>query len=326
MVLLQLIVGLVASVAVSRFTGLNFFYAAAIVAIAWIMFRGGGGAPAVGTGGGLGGWLTRTFTTTFGFFERLLVGTLVFLGTIMLMARFVGVSPAKVATALGAYGAPWNWPSDFRLPFLMFVCGSFLLAGVAMLATHGRYKPALIIFGVGFVVIFGITYLPKTMATVAPTTMEDIDKTLSDAYNKGGVVGASASAVGKVSLGEITQKKGVIKKAWWAFRMWGWGEPPEKKPASSSTPVATPTPTRVAKVVQLPDCATPCIMEIAEIRDLYTDGEAVMILPPGWSRDRAIPYSGKGHLVLSGGNIPPGAWEFWSSDPSKVVMIRVFGK
>ncbi len=80
----------------------------------------------------------------------------------------------------------------------------------------------------------------------------------------------------------------------------------------------------VQSVVQLPDRATPCTMDIRKVRDIYTDGEAVYMLPPGWSRERAILYPGKGHLVIEGGNIHAGKWEFWSEDPKKVVLIRIF--
>ena len=78
------------------------------------------------------------------------------------------------------------------------------------------------------------------------------------------------------------------------------------------------------QVVQMPDCPTPCTMEIEEIRDLYTDGEAIYALPPGWPEEDKILYSGKGHVVIEGGNIRPGTWRFWSVDPAKVVGVRVF--
>lgn len=91
------------------------------------------------------------------------------------------------------------------------------------------------------------------------------------------------------------------------------------------TPPLPPAP-RVRQVVQMPDCTTPCTMDITEIRDIYTDSEPVFMLPPGWSRSKAIQYSGKGHLIVEGGDIHSGRWEFWSVDPKKVVLIRVFAK
>jgi len=92
-------------------------------------------------------------------------------------------------------------------------------------------------------------------------------------------------------------------------------------------PPAPPTQPAAPVVRQLPDCTTPCTMGIAEIRDIYTDGEPVFMLPPGWSREKAIRYSGKGHIVVEGGNIHIGKWQFWSADdPTKVVLIRVFGR
>jgi hypothetical protein len=97
--------------------------------------------------------------------------------------------------------------------------------------------------------------------------------------------------------------------------------------AAATHPPAAPTQPAAPVVRQLPDCTTPCTMGIAEIRDIYTDGEPVFMLPPGWSREKAIRYSGKGHIVVEGGNIHIGKWQFWSADdPTKVVLIRVFGR
>lgn len=93
----------------------------------------------------------------------------------------------------------------------------------------------------------------------------------------------------------------------------------------ASAPQSTPKPAK--RVVQLPDRMTPCKIWIDEIQDLYTDAEPIYALPPGWRREDAVFYSGKGHMVLSGGNIHAGDWEFWSAeDPSKEVLIRAFAK
>ncbi len=95
---------------------------------------------------------------------------------------------------------------------------------------------------------------------------------------------------------------------------------------SKTTPLSTPTiaPASVRQVVQMPDQTTPCTIDIAEIRDIYTDGEPIWILPPGWSESKKIYYSGKGHLVVQGGDIHSGVWKFWSGDTNKVVLIRIF--
>jgi len=88
-----------------------------------------------------------------------------------------------------------------------------------------------------------------------------------------------------------------------------------------------PAPAHV--VEQFPDCYTPCEIRIEKIRDLYTDGDPIYALPPGWHEDRKILYSGKGHLVVQGGNIRSGLWKFRSADekePDKAVLIRVFGR
>ena len=99
----------------------------------------------------------------------------------------------------------------------------------------------------------------------------------------------------------------------------------EATEATATAPTApAPAPEPVKQVVQMPDCPTPCTMEIEEIRDLYTDGEAIYALPPGWPEEDKILYSGKGHVVIEGGNIRPGTWRFWSVDPAKVVGVRVF--
>lgn len=97
-------------------------------------------------------------------------------------------------------------------------------------------------------------------------------------------------------------------------------------PAKTETHATLQTVKPVQELVQLPDCPTPCTIEIKKIHDLYTDGEPVYVLPPGWPEKDKILYSGHGHLVLSGGNIHSGQWKFWSTDPSKVVAIRAFEK
>jgi hypothetical protein len=87
----------------------------------------------------------------------------------------------------------------------------------------------------------------------------------------------------------------------------------------TATMIAAPVP-RVEvtrQLVQLPDCYTPCSADIAEIRDIYTDGEAIYMLPPGWLHEKAIAYSGKGHITIEGGNIRSGVWKFWAADKGR---------
>jgi len=98
----------------------------------------------------------------------------------------------------------------------------------------------------------------------------------------------------------------------------------ETVPRASGGYVAPTSVPQGRQVRQLPDCYTPCSMEISEIRDLYTDGESIKMLPPGWDRRNAITYLGRGHLIVEGGNIRSGRWEFWSADPKRVALIRVF--
>lgn len=103
----------------------------------------------------------------------------------------------------------------------------------------------------------------------------------------------------------------------------------EKAKADSLAAVQQEQQYTASVVRQLPDKYTPCSMEITEIRDLYTDGEPIWALPPEWPRSKAIYYSGKGHVVVQGGEIHKGTWEFWSANqknPKKVVMIRVIGR
>lgn len=96
--------------------------------------------------------------------------------------------------------------------------------------------------------------------------------------------------------------------------------------------VVTKPPTVVkvpSGLVYLPDQYTPCEIPImGTTQDLYTDGEPIYALPPGWSEESAIYYSGKGRLVVTGGNIRSGVWKFWSAnDPERgVVLIRVLVK
>jgi len=95
--------------------------------------------------------------------------------------------------------------------------------------------------------------------------------------------------------------------------------------AAKAYALAHPPPAAVRQVVQMPDRYTPCTFGIPRIRDLYTDGEPIWMLPVGWPESEKIYYSGKGHLKVTGGNIPGGEWKFWSAnDPNKVVLIRIF--
>ena len=94
-------------------------------------------------------------------------------------------------------------------------------------------------------------------------------------------------------------------------------------------PTVSPAPPQVRRpmtvVEQFPDCQTPCTVEVKDMRDLYSDGEPIIAIPPGWSESEAIHYSGKGRLVIEGGNIHEGRWTFKSEDPKKTVTVRVFG-
>jgi hypothetical protein len=111
---------------------------------------------------------------------------------------------------------------------------------------------------------------------------------------------------------------------------WWHGDKPadnEEKGEGSPGQAATQgTAARHNAVEQLPDRFTPCKIHIERITDLYTDGDPVWVLPARWPKKKAILYSGHGHLVIEGDDIHVGDWEFWSDDPNKVALVRVFGK
>jgi hypothetical protein len=109
-----------------------------------------------------------------------------------------------------------------------------------------------------------------------------------------------------------------------AWRL-AWGPPAPRPVRTPSTTLATTVATTVPQVVQLPDHTTPCTIDIKEIRDLYTDGYPIWALPPGWPEEKKIFYSGRGHVIVQGGDIHSGTWKFWSADTNKTaVMIRIF--
>ncbi|MEI8174684.1 MAG: hypothetical protein WCG28_01910, partial [bacterium] len=156
-------------------------------------------------------------------------------------------------------------------------------------------------------IILTIAFLVLTVQLGFPTyakTWPD-EKTISTNLDQHGFLGTGWKAVRRLANGRPVPTP-----------------PPPTNTVAGSTPLSTTPATR--QVVQLPDQATPCTIDIAEIRDIYTDGEAVYVLPPGWSPDKAISYSGKGHLVIQGGDIHSGKWKFWSADSNKIVLIRVF--
>lgn len=97
------------------------------------------------------------------------------------------------------------------------------------------------------------------------------------------------------------------------------------KPTVGTSPPTTAEP-QVQQLIQVPDKFTPCEIDIQEIHDIYTDGEPVWSLPPGWPESKKIYYPGKGHLVIRGASIHPGVWKFWSADTNKVVLVRIFKK
>lgn len=133
-----------------------------------------------GAGGGIGGFVTAVgneFRRAFGFGIELIFGGAVFLTLLMLLARATSVSPAKVWDALMNLGGPWNWPSNLALPLIMFVCGLLLIAGVAILATRGRWKPAVIMIGISFVVIFTTVHMPSTATAIAPQPIKRMPAT-----------------------------------------------------------------------------------------------------------------------------------------------------
>jgi hypothetical protein len=287
---------------------------------------------------------------------------IVWLGVMMVGTYVTGV--ANIAAFAELYSQGWRfwlW-SSFTLEFLMWVSLAFIAAGIAS-PSSGRKWPKYI-FGPTFVVIFVITHMPWTTMAIRPrpetpitvtpgaplpTGWEDTDAAVAE---RGAPV-VVGEAVGKLLLGDGRTVDRALelpeRAAGTTGRIVGgsvralWrGLFPTRPTATTRTPPSSgagtagsppvvryvPAPPPANTVQQLPDCYTPCTMEIAEIRDLYTDGEPVFMLPPGWPESRAIRYSGRGHLVLKGGTIRTGEWEFWSAtNPNRTdVLIRVFGK
>ena len=80
-------------------------------------------------------------------------------------------------------------------------------------------------------------------------------------------------------------------------------------------------------IEQMPDQYMPCTVHIGKIQDLYTDGTAIYILPPGWPLSEKIYYSGHGHLIIRGGNIHTGDWKFWvAGDSVRTGLLRIWQK
>jgi hypothetical protein len=156
---------------------------------------------------------------------------------------------------------------------------------------------------IAFIVIVGIAIMVKTGWRPSRPNVPSI--------NLMGIVTKLAVAVLLLSMGScaLSCSYMIFKKA--------------TEPSKGSTN------TNQEAVQQLPDEFTPCKFYIKGIKDLYTDAEPIYALPPDWPREKAIYYSGKGHVVVKdGGNtIKEGYWEFWSAqDPKKKVLIRIIGK
>ena len=331
---LKVLLGALVTYWVSSAFGWNFWIVAAVIGVLMLAKHFG--------------WfgMTRTSvaSTSSGVSAKMMkfvVGFTTLTFIMMVGTVIIGVSNNYAFSCFLALGPrPWLYPSGVPTDLLIWIALFFLSVVIAGLAANGRVKPAIWIFGLTLAFLFVARQMPRVAETARPkaatqmtvptiippptTRWEEADQAASEGRGIAPVVVDTAK---KAVVGDHVAKRlgGGIRGTLGDFFEALFPSSPRPTPTPAGGP---PTAQQAPPVVrQLPDQTAPCKMTIAEIRDLYTDGEPVFMLPPGWPRSKAIRYSGKGHLIVQGGNIRSGEWEFWSAnDPKKVVLIRVFGK
>jgi len=310
MTLVELVVGFVLSIVVARMLHFPLVYGIGIVALLWMMVRGGG------TGNVIGG-ITGAVRGTFGFFQRLVVGVTVFVGLMMLMDRFIGVSPFSVTQRFQVLGPmPWNWPSNIGLPMLIFVCSIFIMATIARRAANGDITRAGIIFVGSFIVIFAIMHEPRGTEAVRPkpvngpaTPLPGETQAWAD-YDKA-----------KAESGRLPTYFCIAWQDAFGPR-WPCG------PVAPKSAKSTASATAVYPTAAIP---TPRVVKIGQSKVLYrfgTDGCVTVTLRGNWSD---YPKGGKisftdlstGTVVLydepgtaTSSSLPPGDYRICKEDPS----------
>lgn len=205
---------------------LPLIYCVAIVAILWVMLKGGG------VGNAFSG-IAKAIGGTIEFLKRLAVGIPVFVAIMMLVNRMTGISPVQVTRRFQVLGPmPWNWRADIGLPILLFVCLGFLAVGASVKVAQGNWKIAAWIFGGSAITICWMLYLPKTGDAMGRTTMENADKR----FAQEGIVAPVVKGAGVLVAGqpEDLRKRGLIGSSYKRAKEYLFGETtptPESVPA-----------------------------------------------------------------------------------------------
>ncbi len=232
---------------------------------------------------------------------RTAIGMVIFITLRFLAAKLLGIYPADTFDTIdNSGGFSWILVGHDISTYVLWEMTFALVAGQVVIdwidRTNKKVAKAFIV--IGFLILSLVIGIPKYA-----NSWPDRD-----------------------TVGSTLVEKGVLGALWSGGRVFLVGKPapappPPPRPAESYSAPAT--------LGQFPDRVTPCEIYVGkELRDLYTDGDPVYVLPPNEPRSNAVLYSGHGHLVLklpNGKGI--GKWGFWSANTAKPeVLIRGFGK
>ncbi|MCC7160386.1 hypothetical protein IT399_01510 [Candidatus Nomurabacteria bacterium] len=282
-------------------------YCLAIVAIAWIMIKGGGiGNAFNGIKNAVGGVVDFT--------KRLIIFVPVFLGMTLIMTLASGISPHNATRRLQVLGPmPWNWHSNPDMPLVLFVCLMFLVTMASVKVAYGDWKLALKIFGGSASILIVILYLPKTREAMGPTTLAGPDGA-DEKIAKEGVVAPVVKGAGTLLAGQPDdlKKRGLVGSSYHRAKEYLFGEePPPTPPPPAAPPVAPPTQKQVRRLYLFTDNDTIAVkIHLGEV-DFYPKGGEVLITPPSPLKS----WLDKPGTINPRREFPPGVYTVKRVDP-----------
>ena len=267
-----------------------------------------------GAGNNVVGALTNAVGKTVEFFERFIIGTVIFIVAFMILNRITGVPPEYATEGFRVLGVrPWGWPAHVGLPLLVFAVTTLYACHLAINFAHGKTRMVGILFG-GVLIAF---LLPETVGKAVPSNIDH-------ATAQDGVAGVGATAAVAVVGGQraFDEDKGVWGSTTERFNRFWFGKPrPTPPPQIHNAPA--PAPTRVVKVGKEKQtyrfsengCATVVIHSSYE---LYPKGGEIVISPPSGDPWHSKPGVQNPHRVTPTGmytmcRVESDAWgvEIW---------------
>ncbi len=245
MSIIDLVLGLFLSWLVSRATGLPMvpWSIGAVALIYLLVIRRSGSGNVVGA-------LTNAVGRTVDFFERIIMGTVIFIVAFMILYRITGVPPEYATEGFRVLGVrPWGWPAHIGLPLLVFAITTLYACHLAIDSVHGKTRMVTILF-LGVLMAY---LLPGTFSVALPSDGKKPSANPVDgATTDNGLIGVAGKAVVVVPFGETTSADGTIEEdgnlGVWSnkLRRWAIGKPKPAMPPQAH--YTAPAPTRIVKV------------------------------------------------------------------------------